>query len=199
MAKRDGSWTVFKIGLFGLLALLAAGGFWAYAVYLAPYFKRQALEETYAGQLQNLFQQAREVLAEKKEPPKTNRRGGKAVWVSARLLPRRNRNEWDLHIDERMPRVPEELRADQPGEVRAIVLVNLTSVTSGEYVTEDGMRVDAHARSAEVYIVDPQKKDVLAHAFFGSSNQQVIDLRKDSVIADVSPEAIVNWYTGLPE
>lgn len=199
MAKREGSWTTFKVALLCLAALLAAGGFWAYTVYLAPYFKRQALEETYADKLQELFLQARAVLEEKKDPPQTQHRGGKAVWVSAKMMPRRNRNEWDLHIDERMPLVPPELRADTPGEVRTIVLVYLTSVQSGKYVTEGGMQFDARARSAEIYIVDTQKKEVLAHAFFGSTNQKEIDLRVDSVIADVSPEAIVSWYTGLPE
>lgn len=199
MAKRDGSWTALKIGLLCLLALAAVGGFWVYTVYLEPYFKRQALEEAYADKMQELFLQARAVLDEKKEMPVVQHRGGKAVWVSANLMPRRNRNEWDLHIDERMPLVPQEMRADTPGEARVIVLVYLTSVGSGEYVTQSGLKYDARARSSEIYIVDLQKKEVLAHAFFGSTNQQEIDLRVDSVIADVSPEAIVSWYSGLPE
>ena len=202
MPKHDGSWTAMKFVGIVLLALLVAGGAFVWIQYGAPYFKREALEKAYEGKLQELFDEAKAAVDASTTPPKSSKRAGKAVWVRAVMLPRQNRNEWDLRIDERMPLVPENLRADAPGEARSVVLLYPRSAQVGSYVAKDspaGMTWAAYARSVDVWIVDMQKKKVTGHTLFASQPQQEIQLGVDSVVAELDDAAIAKWYAELPE
>lgn len=199
---REKSWTATKFVLLGLLAVLIAGGAFLYSVWLGPYFKRESLEGAYAGKLQELFAEAKAAVDANTEPLKSSKRAGKAVWIRAVLVPLRNRNEWDLQIDERMPLVPAACRADTPAEVNSVVIVYARSAKVGYYQTKgskDGMQWDAYERSAEVWVVDLKKKKPLAHAVFASHVKQEIHLGEDSPIAELDDAQMAQWYAELPE
>ncbi|MCW8133082.1 MAG: hypothetical protein KIS92_22235 [Planctomycetota bacterium] len=201
MAKnRASGWAITKIVLAVLAVVLLGGGYLVYDYFLGPYFKRNAIEAAYEGKLPGLFDQAKHIVDAATDIPKDAHRGGKSVWVRAVMMIRRSRNEWDLRIDERMPLLPSDLRADDPGDAAVVVLAYPRSAQVGYYQTKgSGMSFEAYAKSLELFIVDLSKKKVLGHGFFASQPKEQIQLGADSPIAELDDRAVAAWFAELPE
>lgn len=201
--KYEGSWKALKILGVIFALLLVAGGVALFVVYQVPKIRLSNMEAHYKDSLQRLFDRTQSVVNGKHEELSSARRPAKALWIVARTKPFANW-QWDLHVDERILKLPESMRPDGPDDVHSVVIVFSTSEKTGQYVTRErdgsaGNAVDAYVQKADVVVVDLDHNAVLAQKHFQAEQRKHIILVASSPVAQLDDAEILDWYLNLPE